>query len=233
MNYALPTIVNANGSMADLPDAHLVKLPDLFEDRQLVAALEQLWQDAQLRAQLGDGAHAYIRAEHAVRHCADRYAGAIEATWRQALAPRLMQALARIEPAPDDEEPWARLAAAMALDLPLRLPMRQLLVDVTALEGRAQAAHTLLGKYGTLLELLTKAPAGWRVEPVILQGGAYLYARSFTLRLLECPDHVLPDDVAEMRSGDLLLVPGAAQMATPLLQQWRDHGVVVEFVALQ
>ena len=233
MNYGLPTIVTANGSMADLPDAHLVKLPDTFEDRQLVVALEQLWQDAGLRARLGEGAHAFIRAEHAARHCADRYAVAIEATWRGALAPRLMQALARIEPAPDDEEPWVRLAAAMALDLPLRLPMRQLLVDVTALGGRAQAAHMLLGRYGTLLELLTKAPDGWRVEPIVVQGGAYLYARSFTLRLLECPDHVLSDDAAEMRSGDLLLVPGGAKAATPLLQQWRDHGVIVECVELQ
>ena len=233
MNYGLPTIVNANGSMADLPDAHVVKLPDDFEDRQLVAALEQLWQDAGLRARLGEGAHAFIGAEHAARRCADRYAEAIEASWRSALAPPLMQALARIEPAPADDESWVRLAAAMALDLPVRLPARQLLIDVSALGDRAHAAHTLLGKYGTLRELLLNAPAGWRVEPVFVQGGAYLYARSFTLRLLECPDHVLPDEVAEMRCGDLLLVPGSAPGAPALLQQWRDHGVTVEWVALE
>ena len=43
MNYGLPTIVNANGSMADLPDDCVWKIPDVFEDIELVDALEQLW----------------------------------------------------------------------------------------------------------------------------------------------------------------------------------------------
>lgn len=231
MNYALPTIINANGSLADLPDEHVIKLPDVFEDRQLIAALEALWRDPALRARLGEGAHAYIRAMHAPRHCADLYAQAIESTYRRAVAPRLMQALARLEPAPADDAPWERLAAAMALNLPTPLAMRQLLIDVSALEGRA-AAHTLLGQYGTLPALLLEAPPGWRVEPVYLQRGAYLYARRFSLRQLECPEHALPDDVAEMRSGDKLLVPGRAGAAPPVVQYWRDLGVEIEFVEL-
>ena len=42
MNYGLATIVNANGSMADLLDAGVWKLPDEFSDQQLVEALETL-----------------------------------------------------------------------------------------------------------------------------------------------------------------------------------------------
>ena len=232
MNYALPTIVNANGSMADLPDEHVIKLPDAFEDRQLIAALEALWRDPALRTRLGEGALAHIRAAHAPRHCADLYAQAIESTYRRAVAPRLMQALARIEPAPADDAPWERLAAAMALNLPTPLAMPQLLIDVSTLEGRAQSVHVILGKYGTLQTLLLEPPPGWRVEPVYLQNGTYLYARRFSLRLLECPEHALPDDVAEMRSGDKLLVPCAAQDAPAVVQYWRDQGVEIEIVEL-
>ena len=233
MNYALPTIINANGSMADLPDEHVIKLPGVFEDRQLIAALESAWRDPALRTRLGEGALAYIRAMHAPRHCADRYAQAIESTYRRAVAPRLMQALARTEPAPADDAPWEQLAAAMALNLPTPLATRQLLIDVSALEGRPHlVADILLGNYGTVRALLLKAPPGWRVEPVYLRRGAYLYARRFSLRLLECPEHALPDDMAEMRSGDKLLLPGRAQDAPAVVQYWRDQGVDIEFVEL-
>ena len=232
MNYSLPTIVNANGSMADLPDEHVIKLPDVFEDRHLIAALETLRREPALRTRLGEQAHAHIRAAHGPRHCADLYAQAIESTYHRAVAPRLMQALARIEPAPLDDAPWERLAAAMALNLPTPLAMTQLLIDVSTLEGRAQAVHVMLGKYGTLLALLLAPPPGWRVEPVYLHNGTYLYARQFSLRLLECPEHALPDDVAEMRSGDKLLVPCSSQEAPAVVQYWRDQGVEIEFVEL-
>ncbi len=232
MNYSLATIVNANGSMADLPDAHVIKLPDAFEDRQLIAALEQLWTDGARRSRLGQGAHAFIRAEHAPRHCADRYAEAIEAIVRRAVAPRLMAALVRIDPAPPGDAPWVWLAEAMALDLPARYARRQLLVDVSKLDGQAGHRDAVLGKYGSLRELLGRAHDEWRVEPVFLQGGAYLYARRFALRLLACPEHALPDEVAEMRSGDLLLVPGRPDGELPHLQYWRDQGVTIELVEL-
>ena len=233
MNHGLATIVNANGSMADLPDDCVIKLPDVFEDRYLVAALEQLWRDGELRGRLGALARDFIRAAHSPRHCAERYAQAIESTYRAAVAPRLMQALALVEPVPAGEAPWMRLAEAMALDLPARLSIRQLLIDVSALEGRPDCAHTLLGKWGTLRALLLQPPAGMRVEPVYLHGGAYRYARRFSLRLLECPEHALPDEVAEMRSGDLLLAPGQADAEPALLQYWRDQGVGIEFVEPQ
>lgn len=237
MNFGLPTIVNANGSMADLPDEHVVKLADAFEERDLIAALERLWRDPALCRHLGEGAHGYIRAEHAPRRCAERYAQAIEATYRDAQAhgPGLLRALARLEAAPTDDAAWVRLAEAMALNLPARLAVPQLLVDVTDLDGREQAAHARLGRHGTLGELLQCAPAGWRVEPVYRNGaGAYLYARRFALRLLACPEHALPDETAEMRSGDRLLVPGvqgeAPAALAAVLQHWRDQGVEVTFV---
>lgn len=202
--------------------------------RELIGALERLWRDPALRRQLGEGAHGFIRAEHAPRRCAERYAQAIEATYRDAQVhgPGLLRALARLESAPADDAAWVRLAEAMALNMPARLAVPQLLVDVTDLDGRAQAG---LGRHGTLGQLLQDAPAGWRVEPVYRNGaGAYLYARRFTLRLLACPEHALPDEVAEMRSGDRLLVPGAHSAALPalaaVLQHWRDQGVGIEFV---
>ena len=84
MNYGLPTIVNANGSMADLPDDGVLKLPDEFDDAELVCALETLWQDPDRRQQLGARAREIILSRHNPRSCADQYAQAIETMYQAA-----------------------------------------------------------------------------------------------------------------------------------------------------
>ena len=53
MNYGKAVIVNANGSMADLDDDAVWKLPDAFTEPQLVEALETLRTDTELRTKLG------------------------------------------------------------------------------------------------------------------------------------------------------------------------------------
>ncbi|MGB9713309.1 MAG: glycosyltransferase, partial [Dissulfurimicrobium hydrothermale] len=45
MNHGLATIVNAHGSMAELPKDAVWMLPDEFEEKELVQALETLWKD--------------------------------------------------------------------------------------------------------------------------------------------------------------------------------------------
>lgn len=234
MNYGLATIVNANGSMADLPDQQVMKLPDEFSDQQLVTALEHLWQDEATRLQLGESAHSFIRGEHSPRRCADQYARAIESTYRQAamLAPGLMKAVARVEPAPVGDGEWVQLAQTMAENLPAKFAFRQLLLDVSDLIGSAQAGCARFGQHGTLLDLLLDAPAGYRVEPVFLAAdGTYWFARRFSLTLLDCPEHAIPDEVAEFRVGDLLVTAYAAASSVPdVLQNLLDRGVRVEAV---
>jgi glycosyltransferase involved in cell wall biosynthesis len=235
MNYGLPTIVNANGSMADLAQDGVVKLADAFSDADLVAALERLAQDGARRRQLGARARAIIAERHAPRDCADQYAHAIESAYRSAgnVGPALTQALAQVEPAPAGEGEWIALAQALALSIPPRLADRQYLVDVSYLAPGQTGADSALGAHGNLLELLQQPPAGVRVEPVYVQAGqGYRYARQFALRLLDCPESALADEPAEFRAGDLLLVCAAPHAADParlaLYQRLRDGGVQIE-----
>jgi hypothetical protein len=66
------------------------------------------------------------------------------------------------------------------------------------------------------------------------EGGGYVYARQFSLRLLGCPVDVLDDEPAELRAGDLMLVPGAGALSTPQhagrYQALADLGVEVQHV---
>jgi len=235
MNYGLATVVNANGSMADLPEAGVVKLADEFTDAQLVDALQTLWQDPAARIALGTAARTLIRTVHAPRACADQYAQAIESAYRDAFfeVPMLSKALAKVEPAPAHDMAWAALAQSLASSFPPRYRTRQLLVDVSHLEHSGDAAALALGSYGKLAMLLAEAPPGFRVEPVYgVKGEGYRYARQLALRLLSCPEDALRDEPAEFFSGDLLLVPGipAQDEQSTLHEELRNIGVRVEHV---
>ena len=77
MNYGLATIVNANGSMADLPVDTVLRLPDAFDDAALTGALERLYRDDIGRFDLGRRAARLLETEYRPAHGAARYAAAL------------------------------------------------------------------------------------------------------------------------------------------------------------
>ena len=242
MNYALPTIVNANGSMADLPSDALCILPDAFADEQLVDALETLWQSEETRNALGRRAQDVIRGQHAPHACAEQYAVAIEAfhARSQSDSHSLVKAIAALGPDSPSDSQWRALAQAIAQTLPAQQASRQLFLDVSATcrtdlnTGIERVARALV------LALLDSPPAGFRVEPVYLSNEHgqwhYRYARRFSLKLLECPPDAQVDDVVEPRNGDIVLgldLSGSALFeaeAAGLFAGYRNEGVAVYFM---
>lgn len=237
MNYGLATIVNANGSMADLPDDGVWQLSDEFSDSELVAALGTLWKDPYRRQQLGARAREIILTCHAPRSCADQYAQAIETTYRAALteAPALIRALTCVEPAPINPQSWIELAQAIALSIPLKFAPRQLFVDISELVQRDSKSGIQRVVRSILQQLLANPPEGYRVEPVFatLDQG-YRYARRFTLRFLNCPESALADNAIDFRAGDqflgLDLQPQVVPAQQAFYRQLRNHGIQVQFV---
>lgn len=236
MNYGLPTVVNANGSMADLPEDGVVKLADAFTDADLTAALETLWQQPARRSELGARARHIIRTVHAPRRCADMYAGAIETIYRDAVSegPVLTRALVAVEPVQEQDGAWMALAQALAGSIPPRYLARQLLVDVSGLTDAAKAKSLPLGSYGDLGAVLAQPPQGFRVEPVYAQDGeGYRYARAFTLRVLGCPDDAMPDEPAQFHPLDVLLLPLPQHLPDPqhaVYEELANLGVQVQRV---
>ncbi len=237
MNCGLPTIVNAKGSMAELPDDAVWKMPAEFIDAELVGALETLWNDSSRRRQLGMTAQEIIFKRHAPRSCADQYAEAIERFYRGAGTEisALTKAVARVEPSPTEAHAWVSLAKAIAFSISPRIAPRQLFVDISELVQRDAKSGIQRVVRSVLQQLLSSRQEGFRVEPVYAttdQG--YRYARRFTLRFLGCPDSVFPDDAIEFRAGDLFLGLDLqhhvvlAQQA--FYQQLRNCGIQVYFV---
>lgn len=236
MNYGLATIVNSNGSMSDLPDDAVWKLPDEFSDKQLIEALETLWKDSTRRCQLGEMARSVILREHNPRVCAEQYAEAIERFYRIADAglPALPNAIAKIHGLPSDAE-LMHMAVTMAMNFPPPIRCRQLLVDISELVQRDVKTGIQRVVRSILLEWLNNPPADYRVEPVYATvDKGYRYARRFTSHLLGCPEGVLGDDPVDLRTGDVFLVldlaPHVAVAQQAFYQTLRQHGVRVHFV---
>lgn len=241
MNHALPTIVNANGSMANLPSDAVWRIPDNFAQSQLVEALEILWKNAEKRITLGKRAQKNIHTQHAPDQCAKQYVEAIEQFHAQSQCdtPILIKAIRDLDSHSATDTEYRQLAQTIAQSFPARQPVRQFMLDITTI------CHTDL-KTGIervvkslLINMLNIPPAGYRVEPVYLSnvGGFwhYRYASKFTLGLLDCPSQALDDEVVEPRSGDILLgldLSGQRLIeaeAAGLFANYRNIGVAVYF----
>ena len=238
MNYGLATVVNNHGSMADLPDDGVRKLPDEFTDEQLATALTTLWQDTNYRQQLGDHAREIIRSQHNPHVCADQYFLAIEGFNRKSYTSvqALTRCIANIESAFTD--PLAFLSLAEAIDRSISPPIRQtqLFVDVSELVQRDARSGIQRVVRSILQEWLKQPLVGYRVEPVYATEGelGYRYARQFTLGFLNCPTDVLDNEPISFCAGDIFvgldLQPKIITAQSNYFQVMRRQGVSVQFL---
>jgi glycosyltransferase involved in cell wall biosynthesis len=208
--YRLPTIINAHGSAAEVPEHVVVKLPDDFSDTELSDAILRLRHDRTLGQQLIERGIGHMQTVHHPAHVGALYHEAIEhiagssprSAYRE-LLDGVAQISATAEPTSQD---WLQVAASIAANDPGR-GGRQLLVDVTAMA----AANVRHGAAVALLcRLIDSPPSGLRVEPVRLEDGRYRYARSYTLALIGCDDLSLEDTVADIKPHDSVLCLAAA-----------------------
>lgn len=207
LNYGVPTIVNANGSMSDLPDTAVHKLPDEFSVEDLASALELLWRDATRRLALSEQALSLIRTQHAPATCAKQYFDAIE---RAAASPRntknrLLQAIAGIAtPVPPIEADLSATAAAITFNLG-NPPGRQLLLDVSTIvhvdakSGIQRVVRSLLGA------LLSASLPRIEVRPIYFNNGGYRYANRLACAFSEQPQEGVHDDPVDFFDGDIYL----------------------------
>jgi glycosyltransferase involved in cell wall biosynthesis len=237
MNCGLATIVNANGSMADLPQHAVLMLPDEFQDDELISGLTELWKDVNRRSALGQCASEFLRAHHQPRVCAQRYAEAIEHYYQPQNSglPALFDALARVAP-PLPVEDVSRVASALANNYPPQARRRQLLLDVSIIaQGDARSGIQRVVR-SLLREFLLNPPTGWVVEPVCATGEVqgYRYARRFANQFLGITEDWANDTPVEAYAGDALvgldLQHGVLPLQKDYLNSLRRRGVAVYFV---
>ncbi|SNB70259.1 Glycosyltransferase involved in cell wall bisynthesis [Arboricoccus pini] len=208
--YAIPTIVNAHGTMAELDPATVLRIPDTFTSGELAGALETLHRDPGERRRLGEAGRAYILAHHGAANVRHRYREALErfATSPRARHRRLAMAIRdQAEEQPPSVEALASMAETLSHGLPPRVGAPLIFVDVTALLADAQG-RGMDGLRSLLRAMLLDAREGWRVRPVYFDTAIldYRHAHGFACGLLGIPGEAPFDEVASLRRGDHLLV---------------------------
>ncbi|WP_111747859.1 glycosyltransferase [Salinisphaera orenii] len=235
MASGLPTICNAHGSFAELPDAAVWKISDEFSDAELAGALDELAGDGELRESLARSAEEEIAGNYHPEISAAQYREAIEAAYSKPSPQRIEVVRKAVRELPRQSLD-TELAGNIARALPVQAPQGQLLVDVSVVAqedlrtGVQRVVRSILG------QLLEAEIPGMRVEPVYTspQLDGFMYARDLTQRFLGGQNSVLPDEPIEVGPGDIFLGLDLHTDAIPVQEQsLRDmnrRGAKVVFV---
>lgn len=233
--YGLPTIVNAHGSSADLPDNVLLKLENEFSQTELVTALTQLWTNTALGDSLSHQGVEYIQREHHPARVGEMYSDAIEHFAINGPAANYQRMIRSLATMPANSEYLTQdmldTAACIAGNRRSISP-KQLLVDVSELVRRDAKSGIQRVVRNILNVFLSVPPDDYRVEPIYDAGGYYSYARRFTSHLLGVAE--LEDSPIEFQAGDMFLGLDYAPHNIPQNQQmyldFANHGVAIYFV---
>jgi len=208
----VPAIINANGSMRELPQAALVTVADNFSVDDLCQAMLTLIADRDGYRQRAQAARAQLLAAHAPEAVAAAYQRALEEIYagHEGCEQQAIQSLAaRTRPS----HLWdSRLAAAIAGSFKTKPQQRQrqLLVDVTQIAQNDLKTGIQRVVRALVLEWIRNFDDTVRIEPVVLstEGGIwhYRYAREWTFQLLGYPTPGVKDEVIEVASGDQMLL---------------------------
>ena len=234
MSHGLPTVVNANGSMAEIDRDGVWMLDDRFNECELVDALERMAEDKALRDRIGRRAREIIQERHSPVRCGALYFEAIEEFYGRH-ANGVDGLLSRLSSEKVCEAAVRGLASTLARNFPPRPRLRQLLVDVSALvlhdlrTGIERVVRSILSRW------LLDPPQGWAVEPVYatLERPGYRYARNYTCRVLAIDNSWTEDEEVDAWAGDIFIGMDfthtvLAQRET--LDRWYRAGVEVRFV---
>ena len=253
--YGIPLIINAHGSLSEIPGNAVVKLNDKFTQKELREAIVNTWNDKTVRQNLSSKGIKYVEDYHSPYKIGKLYYQAIEYFSEHsegAAVEKLIQNISAISevnetdkivdsiksnPQPSECDIYAVSKCIFVNHS--RLKQRELLVDISATArvdlktGIERVANSLI------LELIKNPPNGFKVEPVYLveKDGSwhYRYARDYTLKLIGMSEIALEDEDVEPCYGDILLgldlFFGVIEAEkTGLYAKWRNRGVDIYFI---
>lgn len=237
MSYGLPTIINANGTMADINPDSVIMLEDKFEDESLIQALESLYNSQELRQQLAKKSIDEISTKHSLWRCAEQYSMAIEKFYlpKNNFVSETLDSLFQIE-GEYSEQDLDALANVMSYNKSTAVSYPKLLVDISELVQRDAKSGIQRVVRSILMHWLENPPEGYRVEPVYASHDrdGYYFARSFTTRFLSVDNLNLHDEPVDFASGDIFvgldLQPHITVRQEKTLSKMRALGVKINFV---
>lgn len=213
--YGLPTIVNSHGAMKELSAQTLIKLPDLFSQKELITAILELRNNAPLINQLTANGTSYIQQYCDLESIANKYFESIEKfylTESKFRLKRTIKKISNIETA-DHVTPHEIMRASHYLAMNQTIGFQnQILLDISEFDSLDEINN--VRKFKELLSaflryLFQKISKNVRVEPVVIRyvknQPVLYYARKLTCSLLDISNTGLVDEVVEYQLGNLII----------------------------
>jgi glycosyltransferase involved in cell wall biosynthesis len=206
LGAGVPLIVNAHGTLGEIPEGCALRLPDGCEADDVRRGLETLATDPELRRALVARGLSEIAERHRPAACAARYAEALRAAGERARRRRRSLAPFR-ELVAADPRRASQAANTLRLLFPPRPRLRQLLLDVSAMAEQDLGSGVQRVVRSIAQQLLMRPPVGFRVEPVAAcaDGLGYRYARRYTTAFLQAAIGELEDGPIAFDPGDVFL----------------------------
>lgn len=205
MNYGLPTIVNAHGSMRDLDVDAVFTIDDPVDERVLASALEQLVVDTNLRSRISIRSKQIIAERHAPEACANSYRMVIEhsvGAWRHQLS-RLPIKLKRLT---SEKNNLLEIAKSLAFNFPPAPRQPVLFIDVSAVA--AQDIHTGIQRVvrSVLNSLFKRRDLAHQIVPVRLAAsGEFTKALRLAEKVAGLSVGTTPEEPIDVFRGDVFI----------------------------
>lgn len=209
--HGIPLIVNANGSMAELPEAPVWKLDDHFKIEQLIQAFQTLYADKARRQQMSAAGVSFVQDVHHPAACALAYFNAIEAAYasHQQNADDITNLVSNLLPKRSKESVVLRWAESISLNFPAKGAQPRLFLDVTATHNTQRQTGIERVALALVKGFTRQSFDSFRAEPVHLsfKGDRWhaRYARQFALDQLAIPGIHFEEDVVEPQAGDIYI----------------------------
>ena len=178
MNYGIPTIINACGSLAENDPESVVMLSEQFAISELTKKMEEMFADKTLSRKISENAKNTIKTVHSPERCGKLYYEAIESFYANPTAkstsgfPKILLDITATQ--------------KNGLRTGIERVARALIKEMIAQR---------LPNYRIEPVYLSCEKQQWN----------YRFARQYTLDLLGLPPEILADDVVEFSSGDVII----------------------------
>lgn len=239
LGHGLPLIVNAHGSAAELDQCAVKMLAEKVSVSELAEAIDQLAVDREMRYRMTTAGLAWASETLAPGLVADMYQSAFTRFAEASTFRRRREVVGQImdvdHGVPTASGDWVAVSKAVASTFKPAATQRQFLVDVTVLALTDAKSGIQRVVRSVLVNLLTRAVDGFRVEPVYADGtGVYRYARKFTAEFLQLGLPPAEDQEIFCHEGDVFLGLDLVAHLVPNMEAYfeklRLDGVKIEFV---
>lgn len=208
LSQGIPTIINANGSLNEIPEDICIKLPDIFTEEQLIYAIETIYTDGEKRKLISSRSKEWVGMEHNPDLILPKMKDAIERFYSSAPLKSYKTFLANLEKSQLKLNKQDISSSSHCIFQNRTINSRKrIYIDISS-EHTNSFQHLKRSKLiSFIFSLVQLQQNDYFIEPIYFEKSSkrYKYARKFMLSLIQFEEEFLEDDYIEPKINDILL----------------------------